>query len=204
MKIETWNGHEIRFVEIEGEWWAIASDVTDALNIVSSRYVLRNVSDKYKGVYNLHTLGGVQEVLTLNEKGVYRLIMRSNKPEAEAFQDWVFDIIKQLRESNGLAGFEVFKMLDKEHQKEAMTRLQHNLSKPNPKDYVKANTIANKGVSILYGFPKMIKKADMEAHMLPDRERLLDETVNLMIVKEKYNLDIHVSKKIYESIKKGK
>lgn len=204
MKIETWNGHEIRFVEVEGEWWAIASDVTDALNIGRSRDALRNMDQKYKGAYKTRTLGGTQEVLTLNEKGIYRLIMRSNKPEAEAFQDWVFDIIKQLRESNGLAGFEVFQMLDKEHQKEAMARLQHNLSKPNPKDYVKANTIANKGVSILYGFPKMIKKADMEAHMLPDRERLLDETVNLMVVKEKYNLDIHVSEKIYESIKKGK
>lgn len=202
MKTEVWNGHEIRFVEVEGEWYAVAKDIADALEYKLTSNMMKLVPK----AYFIHSIleGMNSKSILLSEFGIYEAIFSSHKPQAESFRTWVFDIIKQLRESNGLAGFEVFKMLDKEHQKEAMARLQHNLSKPNPKDYVKANTIANKGVSILYGFPKMIKKADMEAHMLPDRERLLDETVNLMTIKEKYNLDIHVSEKIYESIKKGK
>ena len=33
MKIETWYGHEIRFVEINGEWYAILKDICDALKL---------------------------------------------------------------------------------------------------------------------------------------------------------------------------
>lgn len=33
MRTETWYGHEIRFVEINGEWYAILKDICDALNL---------------------------------------------------------------------------------------------------------------------------------------------------------------------------
>lgn len=33
MKVETWCGHDIRFIEINGEWWAILKDICDALNL---------------------------------------------------------------------------------------------------------------------------------------------------------------------------
>ncbi len=33
MKIENWCGHDIRFVEINGEWWAILKDICDALKL---------------------------------------------------------------------------------------------------------------------------------------------------------------------------
>ena len=32
-------------------------------------------------------------VLVLNESGLYKLVMRSNKPEAKAFQDWVTRVV---------------------------------------------------------------------------------------------------------------
>ena len=32
-RTETWCGHDIRFVEINGEWWAILKDICDALNL---------------------------------------------------------------------------------------------------------------------------------------------------------------------------
>ena len=35
MKIENWCGYDIRFVEINGEWWAILKDICDALNLRS-------------------------------------------------------------------------------------------------------------------------------------------------------------------------
>ena len=37
MRIETWYGHDIRFVEIDGEWWAILKDICDALNLKDRR-----------------------------------------------------------------------------------------------------------------------------------------------------------------------
>ena len=88
-------------------------------------------------------------------------------------------------------------MLDKEHQKEAMTKLSHAITEPKPVDYIKANVIANKAVSTIYGHSKMVKKKDMTPEMLVDREPILDETVELMAVKEKYGLQFSVSEKIY-------
>ncbi|TYQ66971.1 toxin Bro [Enterococcus faecium] len=125
------------------------------------------------------------------------MAFKSRKKEAEACQDWIFDIIKELRQSTGLEGFQVFRMLDKEHQKEAMTKLSHAITEPKPVDYIKANVIANKAVSTIYGHSKMVKKKDMTPEMLVDREPILDETVELMTVKEKYGLQFSVSEKIY-------
>lgn len=33
MRTETWCGHDIRFVEQNGEWWAILKDICDALEL---------------------------------------------------------------------------------------------------------------------------------------------------------------------------
>jgi hypothetical protein len=39
-------------------------------------------------------------LLSINEKGLYRLIMRSNKPEAERLQDWVFgEVLPSIRKT---------------------------------------------------------------------------------------------------------
>ncbi|KAF3370448.1 hypothetical protein BXA51_17875 [Enterococcus faecium] len=62
---------------------------------------------------------------------------------------------------------------------------------------IKRNVIANKAVSTIYGHSKMVKKKDMTPEMLVDREPILDETVELMTVKEKYGLQFSVSEKIY-------
>jgi len=51
------------------------------------------------------------QALIISELGIYRLVMRSNKPEAEAFQDWVFGIIKSIREA---LGYEQYRAEDDE------------------------------------------------------------------------------------------
>lgn len=53
--------------------------------------------------------------------------MRSNKPEAVDFQDWICDLLIELRQSTGLKGYEAFRMLDKEKQKEAMDNLKNGI-----------------------------------------------------------------------------
>lgn len=137
-------------------------------------------------------------MIVLNEKGIYRLIMRSNKPEKEEFQDWIYEVIKSLRQFTGLEGFQIFRMLDKEHQKEAMSKLNKSLKEPKKPDFIKANTIANKAVSNKYGYPKMVKKGDMKPEMLVDGQELLEDTVELMTVKEKFGLNLWVSQEVYK------
>lgn len=201
-KVENWDGYDIRFVGIDNEWYAVASDIAKAMGFKDAHTALRKMPAKYKGRYKVPTLGGSQEANVLNEKGLYRLIMRSNKPKAEEFQDWVFDIIKKLRQSTGLEGFEVFRMMDKKHQREAMKNLHDGIGKPVKVSYIKANAIANKAISNKFGYPKMISKSEMSPKMLKERENALDDTVELMKINDRFKLNISISDKVYSKYSK--
>lgn len=196
MKTENWNGYSIRFVEKNGEWLAVASDVCNALGLKQITRALSNVKGVTKS--KVLTAGGLQELNVINEKAIYKLVFKSRKPQAEAFQDWVYEMLKELRSATGLEGFQVFRMLDKEHQKEVMRKLQKSLKQPVRTDFIKANTIANKAISNKHGYPKMIKKEDMTPQMLVEREEVLEDTVELMGVNDKYQLGISVSEQIYK------
>lgn len=53
--------------------------------------------------------------------------------------------LKYSGQSSGLEGFQIFRMLDKEHQKEMMGKLSHALQHPVRVDFIKANTIVKQG-----------------------------------------------------------
>ena len=216
MKRESWAGHSIRFVERSGEWWAVAQDVCEALGL---KQVTRAMSSlKNVQQYNVCDLTNskvtsrardTQAMNIIGEKDIYRLIFKSRKPEAEAFQDWVYETIRELRKASGLEGYETFKLLDKEHQKEAMKKLHDSIAasrEPVRVDYIKANTIANKAVCNRHGIPKMVGKAAMSAEMLKERERVLEDVVALMELNERYGAGMSGSAIIYsgESANKKK
>ena len=152
MKRENWAGHSIRFVERSGEWWAVAQDVCEALGlkqVTRAMSSLKNVQQyNVCDLTNSKVTSRARDTQTMNiigEKDIYRLIFKSRKPEAEAFQDWVYETIRELRKASGLEGYETFKLLDKEHQKEAMKKLHDSIAasrEPVKVDYIKANTIA--------------------------------------------------------------
>lgn len=197
IKIEKWCNHEIRFVEKDGEWWAVLKDVCDALGLKAKK-VRERLEKEVLSKGTLETAGGQQEMLIVNEYGIYDTVFQSRKKEAKDFRKWVYKMLSELRKVSGYEGFEIFRMLDKEHQKEMMKKLQEGLKKPARVDFIKANTIANKAVSLKHGYPKMVKKADMAPEMLKDREPILADTVELMSVKDKYGLDVSVSDTIYK------
>lgn len=198
MKTEIWNGHEIRFVErVPGEWWAVLADVASALDLYNRKLAQRLDKDALSKC-PLETNGGKQEMTIVNEFGLYDAIFSSKKPEAKQFKRWVFEIIATLRKETGLEGFQVFRMMDIQHQKDAMKRLKDGLNEPKRQDFIKANVIANKAVSNIYGHPKMLKKEQMTPNMLKQREPILDDTVNLIAANESFDLGISVSEKVYK------
>lgn len=200
MKVENWNGHNIRFVWKDGDWWGVAKDVCDALGYENSRKALADhVEKEDKNTVTIrYGIQGNPNMTVISEFGIYDLVFNSHMPEAKSFKRWVYAVIKSLRQASGLEGFEIFRMLDKEHQKEAMKRLQDGLRQPRKVDYIKANTIADKAVSSRYGHPKMVKKSDMSPEMLAEREAILDDTVQLMTLNDKYGMGISVSQTIYQ------
>lgn len=89
------NGHSLRiFPTDDGQsFYAVAKDATDILGYRTANDGLRSVPDKHKGTHSVRTPGGNQEMLCIDESGLYRLILRSDKPEAEPFMEWVTDEI---------------------------------------------------------------------------------------------------------------
>lgn len=106
--------------------------------------------------------------------------------------------VKYIQAFNQMESYINFRKADIQIQKNSMQFLHDNLEMPTTKDYMKANTIANKCVSNLYGYHKMVKKGDMSPEMLADREPVLKEVVELMSVKDKYQLDVSVAESIYK------
>ena len=196
IRVENWNGHAIRFIEkSQDDWWAIAKDVTVALGYSQTQAMTKHLKSKY---LTSSRLDGMNAKITLiNEQGIYKAVTRSQRPEAEEFEDWIFNMIKILRKSSGLEGFQIFRMLDREHQKETMSKLSQKLDNPVRVDFIKANTIANKAVSSMNKHPKMLKKEQMTPDMLIQRQRVLDDVVDLMALTDKFDIGISVSDTIY-------
>ena len=79
----------LRIVIIDNTAWFVGKDVATALGYAKPADAVRDhVPDKFKGVSVLETPGGKQDVVAINEAGVYKLVMRSRLPEAEKFSDW--------------------------------------------------------------------------------------------------------------------
>ncbi|BBZ67987.1 hypothetical protein MINS_34160 [Mycolicibacterium insubricum] len=83
----------MRVVLVEGEPWFVAKDVTDLLGYANGPKAVRDhVSAGQSRASRIPmpaSATGFQNMTLINEPGLYRLIMRSNVPGAERFQDWV-------------------------------------------------------------------------------------------------------------------
>jgi prophage antirepressor-like protein len=90
-----------------------ASDVGEILEISTIRSVIRDFNDTEKVVHTMHTLGGSQQVTFLTEKGLYKVLFKSRKPIAEKFQNWVCEVIKEIR-LNGI--YDLQKELEKSQE----------------------------------------------------------------------------------------
>ena len=122
---------EIRTVVIDGEPWFVAVDVCRALEIVNSRDALTRIDEDEKGVVLTDTPGGKQEVTTVNEPGLYSLVLGSRKPEAKAFKRWItHEVIPSIRKNGGyIAGQET--MSDVELMARALIVAQNVIEEKN-------------------------------------------------------------------------
>lgn len=84
-----YDGSEVRVVDRDGIPWFILSDVCRILEIGNPSDAARRLDDDEKGVATVDTLGGPQDMVVINESGLYSLILKSRKPAAKAFKKWV-------------------------------------------------------------------------------------------------------------------
>lgn len=79
----------VRTVMIDGEPWWVLADVCRVLDIERADSAARRLDHDEKGTHLVSTPGGNQNMTIINESGLYKVILRSDKPEAKAFTRWV-------------------------------------------------------------------------------------------------------------------
>ncbi|MBQ3455226.1 MAG: hypothetical protein IJG36_02205, partial [Synergistaceae bacterium] len=83
-----------------GEVWLVAKDVAKILGLQNIRQNMNDLEDDEKGVCNVYTPGGMQDMTVINESGLYNLIFRSRKDEAKQFRRWVtHDVLPSIRKT---------------------------------------------------------------------------------------------------------
>lgn len=124
MRTENWCGHDIRFVEHEGEWWAILKDICDALDLQVGKVSQRLDADMQMRVPvqvevpSKHVDSQTYWMLAVNEYGIYEALFASKRLEARKFRRWTATVLKKLRHRVGLEGYEVMRLTEPEIQSE--------------------------------------------------------------------------------------
>ena len=92
----------VRTIIHDGEPWFVAADVCRALELGDTHKAVERLDDDEKGRSSIPTLGGAQELLMVNEPGLYALVLGSRKPEARAFKRWItHEVIPTIRKHGG-------------------------------------------------------------------------------------------------------
>lgn len=81
----------------------MGKDVAEALGYTNPAKAIRNhVSDEDKGVNEMDTPGGKQQLIIINESGLYSLILGSKLEKAKEFKHWVTaEVLPTIRKTGG-------------------------------------------------------------------------------------------------------
>ena len=112
VSIFNFNTHKVRTTTIDGQVWFCKKDVLDALDISYKSDINKVLDPKGVVTNSLLSRGGVQNTYFVNEPNLYRIIFKSRKAEARAFQDWVFnEVLPQIRKTGQYAAPKIDKSL---------------------------------------------------------------------------------------------
>lgn len=99
---------QVRTVEINGTPWLVGKDVAIALGYKNPQRAIRDhVDTEDQGVTKTVTPSGEQEMLIINESGLYSLILSSKMPKAKAFKRWVTsEVLPAIRKTGAYESFQ--------------------------------------------------------------------------------------------------
>ena len=122
IRTENWEGYNIRFIEKDGEWWAILKDICDALGLQVGKVSQRLDPDMMERVKievevpSKHVDSQGFWMLAVNEIGIYEALYASRRLEARKFRRWSGSVMQKLRKTVGLEGYEVMRMTEPDIQ----------------------------------------------------------------------------------------
>ncbi|WP_418515066.1 phage antirepressor KilAC domain-containing protein [Erysipelothrix rhusiopathiae] len=93
----------VRTTTIAGQPYFVGKDVASILGYTNTRKALiDHVDEEDKGVTKCDTLGGKQDLIIINESGLYSLILSSKMPNAKKFKRWVTSEVLPAIRKHGL------------------------------------------------------------------------------------------------------
>lgn len=97
--VHTFKDQQVRTIlGSDGEPRFVLADLCKVLDINNASDVARRLSDSMEGVDLIDTPGGRQKMTVVTEAGMYSVVLRSDKPEAVSFQEWVTgDVLPSIR-----------------------------------------------------------------------------------------------------------
>lgn len=161
-----------------GEPWFVAKDVCDILELNNITEALRPLDDDEKTNFRNSEVAqsGGRAPLIISEPGLYKLIMRSRKPEAKEFQRWVtHEVLPQIRKTGGYiptdAGDDDMTILAKavmigqrtmEQQQRKIAEQQTRIVELEPKARFADAVAASDGTCLVGELAKMLRQNGMD------------------------------------------
>lgn len=146
---------------------------------------VQNTKNRLKadGVYRINltdSFGREQQALFVNEQNLYRVIMRSDKPQAEAFQDWVCEeVLPSIRKTGGYLAAspddtpemimaKALKVADATMRRQDAELKAAKSTLETIKEAIRESTAAlEKANRLLYGEPEAAEPVAVDAKALP-------------------------------------
>ena len=167
-EIFNFRGQDVRTVIINNEPYFVGKDVAEILGYTNSRQALKNhVDEDDKGVSKCDTPGGKQDLVIINESGMYSLVLSSKLPQAKEFKRWVTsEVLPTIRKHGMFAtdelldnpDFAIATLQKLKEEREAKKLLEATIEEQKPK-VIFANAVSASHTSILVGeFAKLMRQ----------------------------------------------
>ena len=167
-EIFNFRGQDVRTVIINNEPYFVGKDVAEILGYTNPRQALKNhVDEDDKGVSKCDTPGGKQDLVIINESGLYSLILSSKLPQAKEFKRWVTsEVLPTIRKHGMFAtdelldnpDFAIATLQKLKEEREAKKLLEATIEEQKPK-VIFANAVSASHTSILVGeFAKLMRQ----------------------------------------------
>lgn len=177
LKVFDYEDKKVRTTEKNGEIWSVLKDVCDILGINNSKMAAARLEEDEKAKVSQTDLSsnGTQQkrnFTIINEPGLYKVILRSDKPEAKKFMHWItHDVLPSIRKHGAYitpnkieeimndpdTWVKLIRTLQKEREERVILQKQIELNKPK---VVFADAVAVSDSDILVGELAKILKSN--------------------------------------------
>lgn len=133
------NSQQIRIIDQNGEFWFVANDVCNILEIQNTTQALQSLDDDEKTklyttsspIFNIDLDKRVKEINIINESGLYALILRSRKAMQKGtvqhkFRKWVTSEVLPAIRKTGQYRHTISAQQQAQIQQAIKTKCQHN------------------------------------------------------------------------------